>query len=218
MNRRRPLARLLLPLCLLAAPVLADVHPNTAPGFPAERSFHVGDVDNVNLFNGGLTLTIPLGGSYPVNGGLSYGLNLIYSSTPWEFLTATGTHPGGQTFTRTFAVPHACSNAGLGWRVSLGRFDPPCQVSDANDQLPGPIYQDENGTDHIFYPTLHPGDPEDTLPSGVDDVEYTRDGSYLRMKRYLTGYEHEHEHDANRWEGDGSGGGSEPAPPSAERL
>ncbi|HKI00774.1 MAG TPA: RHS repeat-associated core domain-containing protein [Thermoanaerobaculia bacterium] len=185
--RRRPLARLLLPLCLLAAPALADVHPNTAPGFPAEQSFHVGDVDNVNLFNGSLTLTIPLGGSYPVNGGFAYGLKLVYNSTPWEFLTATGMHPTGQTFTRTFAVPQACSNAGLGWRVSLGRFDPPCQVPDQNDQLPGPIYQDENGTDHIFYPTLHPDDPEDVLPAGVDDVEYTRDGSYLRMKHYLTG-------------------------------
>ena len=47
---------------LSLATARADVHPNTAPGFPVEQSFHVGDVDSVNLFNGALTLTIPLGG------------------------------------------------------------------------------------------------------------------------------------------------------------
>ena len=51
-----------------------------------------------------------------------------------------------------------------------------------------PIYQDENGTDHIFYPTLHDGDAEDAPVSGVSDVEYTRDGSYLRLKVYTAGY------------------------------
>jgi hypothetical protein len=80
---------LVLSLGVIAAPALADVSPNTAPGFPAEQSFHVGDVDNVNLFNGGLTLNIPIGGSYPVNGGLSYSLKLIYNANPWEFFTVT---------------------------------------------------------------------------------------------------------------------------------
>ncbi len=55
-------------------------------------------------------------------------------------------------------------------------------MPDANEQLPGPIYQDENGTDHVFYPTLHAGDPEDAPIAGVQDVQYTRDGSYLRLK------------------------------------
>ena len=52
----------------------------------------------------------------------------------------------------------------------------------------GPIYQDENGTDHIFYPTLHDGDADDAAVAGVSDVEYTRDGSYLRLKVYTAGY------------------------------
>jgi RHS repeat-associated protein len=50
-----------------------------------------------------------------------------------------------------------------------------------------PIYEDENGTDHIFYPTLHKDDAEDApiiigTSDIVSDIEYTRDGSYLRMK------------------------------------
>ena len=173
---------LLLPLLvlLLALPAAADVHPNTAPGFPADQSFHVGDVDSVNLFNGALTLTIPIGGSYPVNGGFSYNLKLTYNSSPWEFLTVHRVTNLQTDVDRLQAIPNRCSNAGLGWRISFGRMDPPCQVPDGNGSPSDrPIYQDENGTDHIFYPTLHTGDPED---AGVSDVEYTRDGSYLRLK------------------------------------
>ncbi len=190
MTSRRRIALSLLAGLALCGALRADVHPNTAPGFPVEQSFHVGDVDSVNLFNGALTLTIPLGGTYPVNGGFSYNLKLTYNSSPWLFKTMTySIPPDYHLVPRTQAYPNPCSNAGLGWRVSFGRMDPPCQVPDANDTLPvGPIYQDENGTDHVFYPVLHYGDAEDALPAGVSDVEYTRDGSYLRLKVYTAGY------------------------------
>ncbi len=194
MRRGRSLSlKLLLGLLTAAAslaPAAADVHPNTAPGFPVEQSFHVGDIDSVNLFNNGLTLTIPIGGSYPVNGGFSYGLKLVYNSNPWLFKTVKYPNPldPANDLSRTQAYPTPCSNAGLGWRVSLGRMNPPCQVPDANDTYPlGPVYQDENGTDHVFYPTLHPGDAEDAPVSGVSDIQYTRDGSYLRLKVLASG-------------------------------
>jgi hypothetical protein len=86
---------------LVASPLAADVHPNTAPGFPADQSFHVGDVDSVNLFNGGLTITLPIGISYPVNGGFSYGLKLVYNSNPWLFETVHHDPIGGPSTTRT---------------------------------------------------------------------------------------------------------------------
>ncbi|MFY9824615.1 MAG: RHS repeat-associated core domain-containing protein [Thermoanaerobaculia bacterium] len=179
------LRRCLVLLLAAAAPVWADVHPNTAGGFPVDQSFHVGDIDNVNPFNGALTVTIPLGPSYPVNGGFSYSLKLVANSSPWIFQTVHSPNPKtGQDTTYIQANPNPCSNAGLGWRVSLGRFNPPCQVPDSNNVLPGPVYQDEMGTDHVFYPTLHAGDPEDASVSGITDVEYTRDGSYLRLKVY----------------------------------
>ncbi|HEX4965586.1 MAG TPA: DUF4157 domain-containing protein [Thermoanaerobaculia bacterium] len=175
-------------LAASAIPAAADVHPNTAGGFPVDQSFHVGDVDNVNLFNGSLTLTIPIGQGYPVNGGFSYSLKLVYNSSPWIFQTVHRLRPSDQMdVTRIQALPNPCSNAGLGWRLSLGRMDPPCQMPDANDSFPGPIYQDEMGTDHIFYATLHDGDPEDAPAAGVTDVQYTRDGSYLRLKVLTSG-------------------------------
>ncbi|HSS75722.1 MAG TPA: hypothetical protein VLV54_03165, partial [Thermoanaerobaculia bacterium] len=168
-----------------AGPAMADVHPNTAGGFPVDQSFHVGDIDSVNLFNGSLTLTLPIGPSFPVNGGFSYGLKLVYNSNPWIFQSVDRPDLNG---TRIQADPTPCSNAGLGWRLSLGRMDPPCQVPDSNGVPPNPIYQDEMGTDHIFYPTLHAGDPEDAPVFDVQDIRYTRDGSYLRLKIHNSGF------------------------------
>jgi hypothetical protein len=184
-------SRLILALLLaLAAPAWADVHPNTAGGFPVDQSFHVGDIDSVNLFNGVLTVTIPIGPSYPVNGGFSYSLKLVANSSPFIFQSVHSPNPlTGVDTVYIQTNPNPCSNAGLGWRVSLGRLSPPCQVPDANNDLPGPTYQDEMGTDHVFYPTLHAGDPEDAPVTGINDMEYTRDGSYLRLKVYASGFQ-----------------------------
>ena len=55
MPRRSAAAILAL---LTAAAARADVHPNTQTGFPADQVFQVGEIDNVNLFNGALTLTM----------------------------------------------------------------------------------------------------------------------------------------------------------------
>ena len=55
-----------------------------APGFTPGKVFSVGDVDQVSLFNGGLSIQIPLGQSFPVDGGLGYGIGLRYSSSQWD--------------------------------------------------------------------------------------------------------------------------------------
>jgi RHS repeat-associated protein len=59
-------------------------HPNQARGFNANGVYSAGDVDHVNLFNGNLTTTIPVGQPYPVNGQLSYSFTLVYNSNPWS--------------------------------------------------------------------------------------------------------------------------------------
>ena len=151
MSRRTALAS--LALLALAAAAKADVHPNIQSGFPVEQVFQVGEIDNVNLFNGALTLTIPIGPTYPVGGGFSYGLKLIYNANPWRYDTV---FLNNDPFTQ--GIPSECSNAGLGWRVSLGQLDPPCQMPDVNG-VQDLIYQDETGTDHLWYETLHAETP-----------------------------------------------------------
>jgi RHS repeat-associated protein len=180
---RRGLSLLLL-LALAASTLSAQGHPNSDRGFSPERSYQVGDVDNVNLFNGNMVITLPLGSSYPVGGGLSYGLTLVYNSNVWDFQQRED-FSSGVTYTQGF--PSRWDNAGLGWNVSLGRLFAPTERGFDADRW---AYVGPDGADHVFYPTLHEGDPQDAgdVPGGSilsERVSYSRDGSYLRMT--LTG-------------------------------
>ncbi|HKI00413.1 MAG TPA: RHS repeat-associated core domain-containing protein [Thermoanaerobaculia bacterium] len=151
---------------LLAAGAAAQEHPNVAKGMGGPAT---ADVDTINPFNGNLTVRLPIGQSYPVNAGLSYQLVLTYNSQVWE-------HEIYDDETR--AIPARGANAGLGWMLHLGRLNPP-QLE--NNSSPSPDYSRNtylapDGSIHTFYPTLHEGE------SAVAGVEYTRDGTYMRLK------------------------------------
>ncbi|MDP9121058.1 MAG: polymorphic toxin type 33 domain-containing protein [Acidobacteriota bacterium] len=79
--------RVFLLLGAVAARLAADVHPNGQAGVAIDAALHVGDIDNINLWNGALTLTIPLGPSYPAGGALSYRLMVASISNPWDYST-----------------------------------------------------------------------------------------------------------------------------------
>lgn len=145
-------AALFLPLA-----AAAQEDPNVQHGFRPEKVYAFGEVDQVNLFNGNLMLSIPLGGSYSVNGGFSYGLVLTYNSKLWEIYGRSDT-----AHTYQFAEPYRYSNAGFGWRLSLGELD-------------GDVYIGADGGQHTFYDSPRVGG---TVNAGY---RYTRDGSYLRL-------------------------------------
>ena len=46
--------------------------PAMERGFNPDNVYEIGEIDQVNLFNGNLTAAIPLGPSYQVGGGFSY--------------------------------------------------------------------------------------------------------------------------------------------------
>jgi RHS repeat-associated protein len=196
------LAAGLLGLALQASSAAASPHPNTNGGVAVDQVFQVGNVDNVNLFNGSLTVTIPLGITYPVNGAFKYRFTLVGNSNPWDFWTVQYPDGNGGFFTESDAAPSHCSNAGMGWRVSFGALGfgypvtpaaPVCAITAQNtlqDQALA-IYEAPDGSQHLFYATLHLSDPDDnfngvqdSLSTGVENVLYTRDGTYLRLKRY----------------------------------
>ncbi|MES1243845.1 MAG: RHS repeat-associated core domain-containing protein [Acidobacteriota bacterium] len=157
---------LLVPALLCCGSLAADPFPTQERGFQAERAFYVGDFDTVNLFNGNLVLAIPIGGSYPVGGSLSYGLTLTYNSNVWDFQE-------DEIGVYRQALPNRLSNAGLGWRLSLGELlDPTGPENDIGLWT----YVGADGGEHSFRSTLHEGEPV------VNGVEYTRDGSYLRLR------------------------------------
>ena len=165
-----------LAAALAGAPLAADPHANVASGFSPEKAFQIGDFDHVNLFNGNLVITLPIGLAYPVGGGFSHGLSLVHNSNPW-FFTQRYDQTTGQTYTQ--GQPTPCSNAGLGWRVSFGEINPPCTSAD----VALPIYEDGSGADHIFSPSLHGGEPVDA------STMYTDDGTYLRLEKVGSDYE-----------------------------
>src|SRR3954453_5969413 len=154
-------------ICLFVAAattLLAQQHPNVARGFDIGRTFQMNGIDNVNLFNGSLTVTIPIGQRYHVNGNLQYGLTLVYNSNVWD----TGpVSPPGTTYP---TYPSRRSNAGIGWLLSLGRLFP-------NGQAPllekyDWNYESPDGALHQFV-----GSGTQGAPSPF----FTSDGSYLRL-------------------------------------
>lgn len=62
----------------------AQQHPNQKKGFNANDVYQFNGLDTINAFNGNLTIGIPIGSSYSVGGGLSYGLTLYSNANLWE--------------------------------------------------------------------------------------------------------------------------------------
>jgi RHS repeat-associated protein len=177
----RPLAAAaVLGLALTAAvPLPAQTHANAQRGFSPEKVFQSGEIDHVALFNGNLTLTLPLGPSYPVNGQFSYGITLTYNSNCWDFQERLA-----NSTSYVQALPNRRSNAGMGWMLSFGRLEPPGAPTNDSGRY---LYVGEDGGEHLFYPTLHEGDAADAAVTGVLETLYTRDGTYLRLRRMSDG-------------------------------
>lgn len=185
---------LILILACVAWPSLAQQNPNAAPAFKPEGVYDFGGIDQVSLFSGGLSLTIPIGQTYSTNGGLSYQLTAQYSSSAWdsrlEPVEQTGSNP--DTWALGAVVnPKYRNNAGYGWRVSLGElipYDDFYAPQGNSGQVGHPVagsppvvgrqwtYLSQDGGEHTFYDKLHRSDPH------VNGVQYSRDGSYLRLK------------------------------------
>ena len=184
---RRRRSPLLAPSLLLAGLLAgsngleADVqHPTQERGFSPERAYQQGDLDSINLFNGNLTVTLPLGQAYGGNGSLSYSLSLVYNSNVWDWsyvkkINDVNFYPG--------ALASADSNAGLGWRLSLGELLPPLTGRNEGDltayrnETQQWSYLDASGSDHLFYSTPPAGG------AAQAGVWYTSDSTYLRLRQ-----------------------------------
>jgi hypothetical protein len=142
-------------VALTAVAASAQRHPNVEVGFKAERVYQFSDLDSVSLFNGNLTISIPLGLRYPVGPTLSYQFALTYNSKVWDY---------GMTDNRQVATPNRRSNAGVGWRLSFGRLSSPADHT-AVFQENGPawIYEGPAGDEHSFCSSVCPTNFKGTL-------------------------------------------------------
>jgi RHS repeat-associated protein len=136
---------------------------NIERGFAPEKLYQFENVDSINTFNGNLSLTIPIGQTFRV-GTLSWGLKVTYNSKIWDLYSDSQGVP--------FAELSPNDNAGVGWRLSLG------QLTHSPINSPNAwVYTSEDGAEHRFYSTLHLSE------TAVSGYWYTRDNSYLRLKR-----------------------------------
>ena len=160
---------LTLGLLSIQMSVGAQQHVNLERGLNA-HSYLSGDFDHVNLYNGNLTLTIPIGQSYKVGGTLEYSLTLTYNSNAWYFKTEIQPNHGD----RTRAEVNPKANAGMGWMLSLGALYPP-NTAGYNDDFNKQLYVAPDGSEHLFYSELYPGRTQ----SGMS---FTNDGTFLRLR------------------------------------
>lgn len=202
-----PLALLVL---LTIAPMLAwaqagwqsdPMGPRLARGLSTQYgSFSAEDIDTINNFNGSVNLSIPIGPVYPAGGTLSYQLVAYYNSNDFdirETLIQDGP-PGSHPRPFSVRVPNALSNAGRGWSLHMGRLFErgegaeneklaqidreklpivPAIDEIANPDTPGWLYVSPDGSTHGFKASLN-GEVKT-----FTDVYYSRDGTYLRLKR-----------------------------------
>jgi YD repeat-containing protein len=162
----------------LAATAAAQDHPNLGRGFVADKLYDFLGLETVNDFNGNLIIRLPIGQEFVSNGLLKYRFALTYNSSIWEYQYS----PDG---TQLSATPTLVSNAGAGWRFSLGSLLPPIGDPD-NAANPGNntgnwAYCDSAAARHGFNTTLHDGDTGDTYHW------YTRDSTYIRMTQVDAG-------------------------------
>ncbi|HEY0142260.1 MAG TPA: RHS repeat domain-containing protein, partial [Thermoanaerobaculia bacterium] len=180
---KRIVLALLLLLLVTALPLAAQQHPNNARGFDPEKVYQTADIDHVNVFNGNLIVTLPIGPKFPVSEALSYGLTLINNGNPWDYRT------DGQEGSE--AVPSRFANAGLGWQLTLGELIGPNHATAVNLNRQGDwVYAAPDGAERVFKRALHAEEEgtayEGALPVQTDPgdvVGYTRDSSYLRLVR-----------------------------------
>jgi RHS repeat-associated protein len=155
---------------LAATPALGEIPtlPNYDIGLKPDRLYQFDELDAVNVFNGNLTIAIPIGGAYQVAESLAYQLTLSYNSKVW-----TLEHDDTFSELDIDVYPEVVSNAGLGWSLHLGKLLLP---SGPGNESKDWVYVSPDGGHHRFHDNLHAGEPIDA------GVRYSRDGSYLRLK------------------------------------
>ena len=160
-------------LLLVAASAFGQKPAPIELGFKPGRVYDFGGIDSVNAFNGNVIVNIPLGLQYPVTSSFSYRFRLTYNSKVWDYRQVEDYFDFSGSF--MWANPNRRSNAGVGWRLSLGRLLPPTDpLSDYVEGAGGWVYEGPSGDEHSFSEVIQDG-----------AQAYTTDGSHLRM-RWIT--------------------------------
>ena len=159
-----------------------DNDPDSAPGF-TNSVFHTPSVDSINLYNGQLTIPVPVGPSYPIGPKLKLQLLLTYGSHGYDYARG-GPTPGASLLSGDPAL-------GLGWTFILGAIKMTASSFPLTQAL---TYMAPDGSQHVmssvgngYYKSL------DATPSYVHDMGasgyemWDGDGNHYVFGRHVTG-------------------------------
>lgn len=118
------------------------------------HSYLSNEFDHVNLYNGNLSLTVPIGQTFRIGGELEYKLTLVYNSFVWDY--KQDFQPNYGQLVQASPQPHA--NAGLGWMLSLGELYPP-NSPPFNEDRNNYLYVAPDGSKYKFEPGLNQDGP-----------------------------------------------------------
>jgi len=174
----RAAARLACILCCLSFPagLLLAQNENETVGFQSNHLFEGGHFgENIDILNGGLNLTIPIGPGYQVSRYLTYQLKLSYGSKIWDHTP----FPTGGFKDRLI---HR-SAMGLGFTMHFGRIYKDVERSESGASVCTWYYVSPDGNEHPLPPEQPSGptfvDPCTNLPSGT-----TSDTTYYSMSNF----------------------------------
>ena len=177
------LKALIISLALIAAviPAFGQEYMQVAtnmPGFKPTMSYqNFGNGENVNGFNGGLTVSHSSSISLPQNLGASLGLSRVYNSKSVEELDSSG----------YYGVNHGF--LGCGWNLSFGRVFLRIEALDSTSSPREKwYYADESGAEHRLFLRAGINNGIEVFPTGEQPYPvsgewyHTNDGSYIRAK------------------------------------
>src|SRR5262249_52430599 len=136
--------RLCVLLAILASAAIRaqngpDNDPDGAPGYVKSAFDHV-HADSINLYNGQLTLPIPLGPAYPIGPALKLQLVLTYNSQVDNY-----GKPLVQSVDFSYRPLAGNPSLGIGWSLTLGAIKA-CQHGNTY----GVCYFGPDGSQHLF--------------------------------------------------------------------
>ena len=192
---------LIVVVAAAAGPAAAQKMPGHELGFKPDRLYQFTDLDSVNLFNGNLTVSIPIGQRYSVGGNLGYQFQLVYNSKMWDYMEWID-----DNYESILAEPNIRSNAGVGWRLSLGRLLSPSDTTMMMypSETAKYVYESPYGDEHAFSSLLN----TETGTYNEDAIVLFATEARLRMvkvsstSRYIefpNGEKHTFKYENNSW-------------------
>jgi len=177
----RAAARLVLIVCclILPSPLVHAQNENDSVGFQTNHIFESGQFgENIDILNGGLNLSIPIGPRYQVSRYLGYQLQLSYGSKIWD-------HTPYPDVATQYGKLYGRNNMGLGFRMNFGRIYKDVErVSNTKASCVW-YYVSPDGNEHALPAGESASEPCNQMPANG----LTADRNYYQVEGFTTTFQ-----------------------------